>query len=128
MFETVDAIKLPWNTVSECISIEVSKILGRSVICKANVDDYDYWTVQFPEERIPLSELYKLMEVVNAGEKVRNESLPESAIKLCSVKDVSIGLAELLLGRHLGLNWNAFHLDEQCLWLLDIKEAEQNEA
>ncbi len=128
MSETVDAIKLPWHTVSECIGVEVSTILGRNITCKANVDDHDYWAVQFQGERIPLSELYKLLETVNADEDARNESLPESAIKLCSVKDMSLRVAELLLGRHLRLSWTAFHLDEQHLWLLDVKEVEQHEA
>ena len=128
MYETVKAIKLPWNTVSECIGLEVSKILGRDIVCKANVDDYDYWAAQFLGERIPLSELYKLMETVNAGEEARNESLPESARKQFSAKEVGLGVAELLLGRHLGLTWTAIYLDEQHLWLLEVKEVVQNET
>lgn len=128
MYETVKAIKLPWNKVSEYIGLEVSTILGRDIVCKANVDDYDYWAAQFLGERIPLSELYKLMETVDAGEEVRKESLPESARKQCSAKEVGLGVAELLLGRHLGLIWTAFYLDEQHLWLLDVKEVAQNDA
>ena len=69
MYETVKAFKLPWNTVSHLIGLEVSKILGRNIVCKANMDDHDYWAAQFVDERIPLSELYKLMETVNADEK-----------------------------------------------------------
>ena len=128
MYETVKAIKLPWNKVSEYIGLEVSTILGRDIVCKANVDDYDYWAAQFLDERIPLSELYKLMEIVDAGEEARNESLPESVRKQYSAKEVGLGVAELLLGRHLGLSWTAFYLDEQHLWLLDVKEAAQNDA
>lgn len=128
MYETVKAIKLPWNTVSECIGLEVSKILGRDIVCKANVDDYDYWAAQFLGERIPLSELFKLMEAVNASEEARNESLPESAKKESSAKEFGLSVSELLLSRHLGLTWTAFYLDEQHLWLLDVKEVVQNEA
>lgn len=128
MYETVKTIKLPWNKVSEYIGLEVSTILDRDIVCKANVDDYDYWAVQFLGERIPLSELYKLMETVDAGEEARNESLPESARKQYSAKEVGLGVAELLLCRHLGLTWTAFYLDEQHLWLLDVKEVAQNDA
>ena len=91
MYETVKAIKLPWNKVSEYIGLEVSMILGRDIVCKANVDDYDYWAAQFLDERIPLSELYKLMETVDAGEEARNESLPESARKQYSGKEAVFG-------------------------------------
>ncbi len=128
MYETIKAIKLPWNKVSEYIGLEVSTILGRDIVCKAHVDDYDYWAAQFLGERIPLSELYKLMETVDAGEEARKESLPESARKQYSAKEVGLGVAELLLGRHLGLIWTAFYLDEQHLWLLDVKEVAQNDA
>lgn len=96
MYETVKAFKLPWNTVSHLIGLEVSKILGRNIVCKANMDDHDYWAAQFVDERIPLSELYKLMETVNADEKARNESLPESTRTQSSAKEVGLGVAELL--------------------------------
>lgn len=95
MYETVKAFKLPWNTVSHLIGLEVSKILGRNIVCKANMDDHDYWAAQFVDERIPLSELYKLMETVNADEKARNESLPESTRTQSSAKEVGLGVAEL---------------------------------
>ena len=106
MYETVKAFKLPWNTVSHLIGLEVSKILGR----------------------IPLSELYKLMETVNADEKARDESLPESTRTQSSAKEVGLGVAELLLSRHLGVNWTAFYLDKQHLWLLNVKEVGHDEA
>lgn len=128
MYETVKAFKLPWNTVSHLIGLEVSKILGRNIVCKANMDDNDYWAAQFVDERIPLSELYKLMETVNADEKARNESLPESTRTQSSAKEVGLGVAELLLSRHLGVNWTAFYLDKQHLWLLDVKEVGHDEA
>ena len=128
MYETVKAFKLPWNTVSHLIGLEVSKILGRNIVCKANMDDHDYWAAQFVDERIPLSELYKLMETVNADEKARNESLPESTRTQSSAKEVGLGVAELLLSRHLGVNWTAFYLDKQHLWLLDVKEVGKYEV
>ena len=128
MYETVKAFKLPWNTVSHLVGLEVSKILGRNIVCKANMDDHDYWAAQFVDERIPLSELYKLMETVNADEKARNESLPESTRTQSSAKEVGLGVAELLLSRHLGVNWTAFYLDKQHLWLLDVKEVGHDEA
>ena len=88
------------------------------------MDDHDYWAAQFVDERIPLSELYKLMETVNADEKARNESLPESTRTQSSAKEVGLGVAELLLSRHLGVNWTAFYLDKQHLWLLDVRRSD----
>ena len=128
MNEVVQAIKMPWEKVAECISLEVSNILGRKLVCKTNIDDHDYWAAQIIGERIPLSELFKLMETVNASEEARNESLPESAKKESSAKEFGLGVSELLLSRHLGLTWTAFYLDEQHLWLLETKEVVQDEA
>lgn len=128
MSEHVKAAKLPWAEVSECISIEVSKILDREIICKANIDDHDYWAVQLSDGRLPLSELYKLMETVDADEAARKESLPESAEKEFSVNGIGMGVAELLLGRHLHCRWSATHMDEEHLWLLDVKDGDYSEA
>ena len=128
MNDMVQAIKLPWDRVSECISLEVSKILGRRIICKATMDDYDYWAIQLSEKRIPMSELFKLMETVGADEAARKDSLPESTIKVTSIKEIGMGVSELLLSRHLHYKWVLFHIDANHLWLLDIKEAGNDEA
>ena len=124
----VKAIKLPWYEVSKFIGDEAGKILERELVCKANVDDHDYWATRFPEERIPLSELFKLMETVNADANQREESLPESARKEFTAKEIGLGISELLLSRHIGLTWTAFYLDKENLWLLDVKEVVQNET
>lgn len=128
MSEVVQAIKMPWKKVSECISLEVSQILGRKLVCKTSIDDHDYWAAQILGERIPLSELFKVMETVNASEDARNESLPESAKKESSAREFGLSVSELLLSRHLGLTWTAFYLDEQHLWLPETKEVVQNET
>ena len=45
MIEPVKAIKLSWAQVSDCISEEVSKILGRRVVCDSRWNDYCYWAI-----------------------------------------------------------------------------------
>jgi len=122
------AVKLTWDEVSELITKQVTEILGRDVVCKANIDDSDYWAIQLSEERIPVSELFKLMETVGADEAARKDTLPESAVKEFSSREIGMGTAELLLGRQLNIKWDAFHIESDSLWLLDVKEVGHDEA
>lgn len=123
----VKAFKLSWDEVADSIGLEVSSIIERKITCKANVDDCDYWAIQILEERIPLSELFKLMETVNADEAARKDSLPESAFKEFSTREIGMRTAELLLSRHLGCVWETIHISGDALWLLGVKGGDHGE-
>ena len=127
MIEPVKAIKLSWGQVSDCISEEVSKILGRKIVCDSRWNDYCYWGTVIAGKRIPIEELYQILEVVNANEAQSRDSLPESTERTLTVREIGMDVGELLLERHFGYKWETTHIEEDNLWLLGEKESEINE-
>lgn len=121
------AIKLTWKDASEIISKQVSDILGRKVICVAHWNDYCYWAVSIVGERIPLSDLIKIFETVNADDSQRNDSMPESTVKEISAREIGMDVAALLLERHFGYEWEAELIEEKHLWLLGEKDGNPDE-
>ena len=67
MIEPVKAIRITWDSLSRIMSEEISKILGREIHCKASMNDVEYWAIVIQDERIPLSELFKILETVKAN-------------------------------------------------------------
>ena len=128
MIEPVKAIKLSWQQVSDCISQEVGKILGREITCEAHWNDYCYWGVVIPGKRIPIKELYTILDIVDADEAQRRDSLPESTETANTVREIGMDVCELLLKRYFGYGWETTHIEENSLWLLGIKDGENNEA
>ena len=72
----VKAFKFSWDEISQKIQPEIEAILGRKILCVAKPDDEYYWCVGFPEGRIPLSNLFKILEAINASEHERIDSVP----------------------------------------------------
>ena len=70
------ALKFSWDEVSQKLQPEIEGILGRRILCVAKPDDEYYWCVAFPEGRIPLSDLFKILEAINASERERIDSVP----------------------------------------------------
>lgn len=128
MIEPVKAIKLSWAQVSDCISEEVSKILGRGVVCDSRWNDYCYWATMIAGKRIPIEELYTILDDVDANDAQRGDSLPESAEHTHTVGEIGMDVSELLLERHFGYKWETTHIEEDNLWLLGEKDGDCNEA
>ena len=128
MIEPVKAIKLSWAQVSDCVSEEVSKILGRKVVCDSRWNDYCYWATLIAGKRIPIEELYAILDTVRADDAQRRDSLPESAERTLTVHEIGMDVSELLLERHFGYKWETTHIEEDNLWLLGEKEGEHYET
>ena len=128
MIGPVKAIKLSWAQVSDCISEEVSKILGRRVVCESRWNDYCYWATMIAGKRIPIEELYTILDDVDANDAQRGDSLPESAERTHTVGEIGMDVSELLLERHFGYKWETTHIEEDNLWLLGEKDGDCNEA
>ena len=128
MIEPVKAIKLSWAQVSDCISEEVSKILGRRVVCDSRWNDYCYWATMIAGKRIPIEELYKILDSLDANDYQRADSLPESVELTHTVGEIGMDASELLLERHFGSKWETTHIEEDFLWLLGEKEGEHHET
>lgn len=112
------ALKLPWAVAAEIASVEIEKIIGRRINCTGSMDDLDYWCFDFCEDRMLMSEVYQILEVIDATEKQRIECLPTESDRIKSVGCLGMSVSSLLLQRHLGYTWECEHLAEDGIWLL----------
>lgn len=124
----VKAFKLSWDEISEKIQPEIEAILGRKILGVAKPDDEYYWCVGFPEGRIPLSELFKILEAIHASEQERIDSVPPESYNAVDVSCLGMSASELLLRRCLGYQWETMHIEDDALWILGEKDGDLNEA
>ena len=76
------------------VRTELRKIIGRDVFCVAKSDDDTYWDISFPLERLPLSDLHRILEALDATnqsiitdlETIRSGSTPATVEKLGLVR------------------------------------------
>lgn len=52
------------------VRTELRKIIGRDVFCVAKSDDDTYWDISFPLERLPLSDLHRILEALDATDSI----------------------------------------------------------
>ena len=122
------ALKFSWDEVSQKLQPEIEAILGRRILCVAKPDDEYYWCVAFPEGRIPLSDLFKILEAINASERERIDSVPPERDHPVDVSCLGMSASELLLRRCLGYQGETIHIKDDALWILGEKDGDLNEA
>ena len=122
------ALKFSWDEVSQKLQPEIEAILGRKILGVAKPDDEYYWCVAFPEGRIPLSDLFKILEAINASERERIDSVPPERDHPVDVSCLGMSASELLLRRCLGYQWETIHIKDDALWILGEKDGDLNEA
>ena len=122
------ALKFSWDEVSQKLQPEIEAILGTRILCVAKPDDEYYWCVAFPEGRIPLSDLFKILEAINASERERIDSVPPERDHPVDVSCLGMSASELLLRRCLGYQWETIHIKDDALWILGEKDGDLNEA
>lgn len=131
MLHTSKALQLTWMEVSEIMETELEKILGRKIACEAAADDSDsYWSVLFPNERLSMADLYRVLDAIEATEEQRLDSIPPQDDHANSVNSIGMDVSSLLLRIHLGYTWQALHIDEKYLWVLGeaLPEAQLKET
>ena len=124
----VKALKLSWDKVANLLQQEIERILNRKISCRARADDENFWCVGFANERIPLSELYRILESVNASKEERIDSLPDENDYVVDVNCLGMSVSELLLRRSLGYQWETIHIEDDALWVLGEKDGDYDEA
>ena len=107
------------------VRTELRKIIGRDVFCVAKSDDDTYWDISFPLERLPLSDLHRILEALDATDSQRDLSLPPEEDHADSVSSLSMTVSQLLLRRNLGYDWECLHLAEDSFWILGVKDTSE---
>lgn len=119
MMHTAKAIQMTWTDVSRIMEIEIEKILGRKIVCEAIADAYDrYWAVSFPNDRLSMADLYKLLDSINATTEQCLDTIPPQTDHADSVNSIGMDVSQLLLQKHFGYTWQALHFDEEYMWVL----------
>lgn len=116
------AAQLSWADVTRLVAGEICKILGKQIRCTAFPDDSSYWAVQFEGYAMPLSEVWRLLEVTEGTEDDRRDSLPED--NSVTVKSIGKDLSTRLLNNAMGYQWEAELIAEDTLWLLGEKKSQ----
>ena len=104
------------------VRTELRKIIGKDVFCMAKSDDDTYWDISFPLERLPLSDLHRILEALDATDSQRDLSLPPEEDHADSVSSLSMTVSQLLLRRNLGYDWECLHLAEDSFWVLGVRD------
>ena len=118
MMRNPKALQMDWMEVSKIIENEMEEILGRRISCEAGMDDGDYWAVRFQKERLPMADLYKLLDEIDATPEQSLDSIPPQEEYADSVCSIGMAVCEILLQRYLGYTWQALHYDEKFFWVL----------
>lgn len=126
--EKAKALRLSWETATLIAEDEISNILGRKIKCDAHMDDDAYWTISFPEERLPMSDLYRILEAIEATSEQRLDSIPPESERMTSVNCLGMDASTLLLSRYLQYRWEYEHLEPTSLWLLGEKTEVSHET
>ena len=70
------ARKIGWLEVGTAIKSELKNLLGKDIDCVASREDYDYWGVRLVGYEMTITEVELLLNMLEADEEMRDESIP----------------------------------------------------
>lgn len=109
-----------WDTIARLISKSVSQILKKQFKCKASIDDVDFWTVSFKDNRLTAEEIEKLLLYFDVSDEEFESSMPEKG--RTDVADFDMTLSERLLGKQLGYSWKKSIPEDDGLMLIGVQK------
>ena len=127
MIQERKAIRVTWEDVSALIQSAIQAILDKDFVCKAKSDDYNYWSTSFMERRMMMSEVFTILEQLEATEEQRLDSLPEQEEWTESVDCIGMSAGSLLLSYALNKSWKEEYITDEALWLLDVTPKATND-
>lgn len=107
---------LPWPEVSEILTDEVEKHLGRHVPCWAKYEDESFWCADQPV--LPLHEACQIMQLSGFPAENWQGTLPDEGGN--TVNGFGMELSEHLLHKGLGLAWMRQIIAPEGLWLVGV--------
>ena len=125
MRNILQTLKLSWGEVGTLTGSVISAVLKREVICRAALDDYNYWTVSDTAGRFSHDDLDILLDYVEASREIREITFhgdSDTAVAL------DMGLSQALLKKKLNTSWEQELITEDGLWLVGIDPEHLNYA
>lgn len=116
-------IELTWEQVEEKMSEILRRILDIGFECTTSQDDTDFWGVKLGGYRMSIDEVDTVCNFVNATPAERKDAYPSDESEK-TVGDLGVDIANKLLGISLGISFNRFLVQDECLLLIDCKKSE----
>ena len=113
----VKTIKLKWGELDTLFEVFFKQILGKTIKCNVDCDNYDYWGVRFVDYQMPIDEIEAVCTFVHANEKERKEALPFDDETV--TRDLGMSISAKLLSMFLGYTWKKEFADEDALYLIE---------
>lgn len=112
-----NAVKLSWDRISPMLCSIISSKIGRTAICKAEYQDFNYWDVTATVDTFSIGELKVILASVNAKEDIYSDCLPSDSD---TSKSIGMKLSEKLLAECIGTIWEHTCICDDGLWLIGI--------
>lgn len=117
-YKELKTIYLTLQQAAELIQKELEHICGHPIPCFIKVEDLDFWAVNFQGYRMPLSEMYFILEEINADERTRE--LSALAEPVSDVNSIDFSMSAHLLSKAMNLCWRQEMATEDGIWLIDV--------
>ena len=119
----VKTIKLKWDELDKLFEVFFEQILGKTIKCAVDFDNYDYWGVRFVDYQMPINEIEAVCTFVHANEKERKDAFPAEDENVS--RDFGEAITSKLLSKHLGYTWKKEFADEDALYLIECTVTEK---
>ena len=120
--KNTSALKLSWNEVRSLISDELLSILNKEIVCNAKADDFRFWSVEFCDYKMPISEIGIICKAINATDETTEEAMPWEEDMVGYVRDFGLAVSSMLLSKKIGYKWEDFLATDDCLWLIGCEK------
>lgn len=119
----VRTIKMDWDEMDALFENFFKEVLGKTIKCHVDFDDYSYWGVRFEGYEMPVSEVEAVCYAVKANQEERTEAFPPDDGDTTS-RDFGLSIAAKILSYRLGCTWKKIFADEDALYLLECTNIE----
>lgn len=116
---TKKSLKLEWTKVAFFIEPIIKSIIGREVKCLAEPCDRSYWSIEAVNDTFTVSEINKLLSLVDSDDEMCEESIPNDSD---NSRSLGMKLSEALLKVALSTHWKESCITETSLWLIDFDD------
>lgn len=118
MLTPCEAYFLPWSCITDVLTDQIQKILGRTILSQARPMDHDYWGVRAKGTKFTLEELHCLLDWASATPEEYEETLPVEGET--ETHDIGMNLCRKLFWLASKSEWQCEGVTEEGLWLVGV--------
>ena len=126
MMEHKNGLFISWKNASAIIAMQLYIILWESFVCKAELQQDDYWSTKINNRQLAVYELLKICDAVDAPYDARMSAIPDEGQKTGSL---SMELSMCLLAAYLKCEHDKVFFDKDGIFIVGKapdEDAEKN--